>query len=368
MNHRELYYAIALHLVPGMGVGSIRHLLEKARSFEAIFALEEEQLARDFEMRKGTIRALRQFDNWKRVDEEISLIETNDIRATTLLDSSFPYRLVHNDYAPVILFYQGNIDFNAERMISFVGTRKNTEYGKDITRKIIRELSYLRPTIVSGLAVGIDILAHRAALENDLPTIAVVAHGLHTIYPSSHRSDVLRMIQQGGGVISHYFYHTASLPAHFADRNKVIAALSDATLVVESGIKGGSMITAAQAYEFDKEVLALPGRAIDSRSAGTNELIKTLRASMVTSAEDIVQILGWDLRKKPTTVTQKNLFLDLSEDEIAIIAQLKLEDVQLDKLAKICKMSTARIASTLVQLELKGVVKTLPGKVFRLIQ
>ncbi len=361
----ETYYALAVHLVPGMGEATIRHLLNQTRSFEKIFSSSTEELAA-YSIRKGVIEAIQNFNEWDRVEAEIKYMEKEQIQVVTLLDEAFPSRLLMQENTPSILFYKGAVDFNAQYMLSFVGTRKNTSYGKEITQKLIADLAHHRPTIVSGLAVGIDIIAHRTALEHDLPTIAVLAHGLHTVYPTHHHIEARKM-QERGGLVSHYWYGTPSIPTNFADRNRIIAALSGATIVVESGQRGGSMITAEHAFGFGREVLAVPGRTWDTRSQGPNYLIKTLKASLITSAKDVEYVLGWKQDKKTKNVIQKNLFNDLTEDEIAVIALIKEEEKHIDILIQNTSLSMPKLSATLVQLELKGLIKALPGKMYSII-
>ncbi len=364
-NQDETYYALALQLVPGIGEATIRHLLSQTRSFEKIFRCSLEELD-TFQLRNNIKDAIQNFSNWNMVDAQYENLEKEGIQTITLLDENFPRRLLMLENTPSVLFYKGKVEFNAQYMLSFVGTRNNTSYGKGLTEKLIGDLAYLKPTIVSGLAVGIDIIAHRSALDHGLPTIAVVAHGLHTIYPPNHRAEVLRM-QKNGGVVSHYWHGTPSIPANFADRNRVIAALGDATIVVESGQRGGSMITAEHAFGYGREVLAPPGRTIDSRSEGPNYLIKTLKASLITSADDITYVLGWDAQKKKRPVVQKNLFVDLTEEEVSVIAILKNEEKHIDAIMHGLELSMPKISAILVQLELKGIVKVLPGKVYRVV-
>ncbi len=361
----ELYHALALQKVPGMGETTLRQLVNKTRSFSKVFNVTVDELM-SYGLREVVAKSVVDFDNWQEVDSEMEFLHKEGVEAVTILDTGFPRRLLMLDSTPSVIFYKGNIDFNADKMLAFVGTRKNTSYGKDITQKLIQDLTYLRPTIVSGLAVGIDIIAHRAALEQGLPTLAVLAHGLHMVYPPSHRAEVLRMMDDGG-IVSHYCHGTPSIPANFADRNRLIAALSDATVVVESGQRGGSMITAEHAFGYDREVLAVPGRIIDSRSEGPLYLIKSLKASLISSARDISYVLGWDESKRPKTAVQKNLFVDLTEDEIEVIALLKNEEKHIDTLAHSIELSLPKLSATLLQLELKGLVKALPGKVYRVV-
>ncbi len=367
MNTKELYYAIALQMCSKIGNRTARTLVKHFRSFEKIFIAPKEELETIDGVGLNNIKVIKEFENWDLVESEVKTIEKHQIQWTLITEESFPRRLYLQEELPYMFFYNGAIDFNPDKCISIVGTRAASKYGIDQTRKIVADLARHNATIVSGLAFGIDIAAHKAAIENGLPTWAVVAHGLHTIYPPAHQSTVALAIENGGGIVSSYLYDVPSLPAFFVDRNKIVAAISDAVIVVESAKKGGSMITALMANDFNKDVFAIPGKNIDPKSAGPNHLIKTNQALLLESVKDLEYILRWDAKSRPKVV-QRNLFLDLDESQTKIVESLKQGELHIEILAQQCQLSSSQINSNLLQMELQGLVESLPGKIYRLLQ
>jgi len=299
-------------------------------------------------------------------EKEIKFIESNNIFPLFYLDKAYPNRLFHCEDAPVVLYAKGQINFNNPKVVSIVGTRKPTDYGKEFCEKIITQLVPHDPLIISGLAYGIDIFSHKSALQNKLSTVAVLAHGLDRIYPAQHTSTSQQMLESGG-LISDYKSGTNPDRENFPKRNRIVAGLSDLTIVIESSKKGGSLITAHIANDYNRDVFALPGRLSDSQSEGCNNLIKSHKAALIQSVKDIEYIMGWEVDKKRTP-SQTQLFVDLNEDEkmiTHILAQQGKESI--DNLALQAKLPMSKTASLLLALEFNGVVKSLPGKLYKLI-
>lgn len=307
-----------------------------------------------------------QSDALKRAEEEIKFIEKEKITALFFTEKIFPFRLKQCEDAPVLLYYKGSADLNAQKIISIVGTRNATNYGKKITEKIIEELSPFSPLIISGLAYGIDICAHRASLKNNLPTIAVLAHGLDLLYPGDHANTAKQMCEQGG-LLTEFISKTEMLPEFFPRRNRIVAGLADATIVIESKKSGGSLITADIANSYNREVFAVPGRLDELSSEGCNLLIKANKAMLIQSAEDVIKTLNWDVETKKEKKIQQELFKNLSGEEELIVNLLKeKKGIHIDELSIASNLPMSKTATLLLNLEFSGVVKSLPGKIFEL--
>ena len=274
------------------------------------------------------------------------------------------------DDAPLALFYRGNADLNALHVINMVGTRHATPYGQDICTRFLADLSVLCPNtlIVSGLAYGIDIHAHRAALQNHFKTIGVLAHGLDRIYPAEHRKTAVSMLEQGG-LLTEFTSGTNPDRQNFVKRNRIVAGMSDATVVIESAAKGGALITAELAESYHRDCFAFPGRCNDEYSIGCNNLIRKNQAVLITSAEDLVKAMGWESSPKTEKTVQRELFPDLSEEEVRIVKRLgKMpEGLQINTLVIDTNIPVNRMSALLFELEMKGVIRALAGGVYRLI-
>jgi len=299
----------------------------------------------------------------KRAEKEVDFILKHDITPLYYLDEAYPKRLKYCDDGPVMIFCKGKMCLNAEKTIAIVGTRKATEYGRAICKELVGSLAPQDPLIVSGLAYGIDICAHNTAVKNDLQTVAVLGHGLDRIYPVQHKKIVIEMLTNGG-VITEFLSHTKPDRENFPQRNRIIAGMSDAILVVESGIKGGSMITASIANSYNRDVFAIPGRVGDPHSAGCNFLIKSNRAVLVENAEEIEKEMNWE-RKQSLRSIQKSLFTELSEDEKTIMKFIDINGkASIDEIALRTEMTISTVSASLLELEFKGMVRTQPGKLF----
>jgi DNA processing protein len=269
--------------------------------------------------------------------------------------------------SPLMLYYKGTADLNAPKIVAMVGTRKATEYGRDMCRKIVEGLIEHNVLIVSGLAYGIDTWSHKAALDNKLETVGVLGHGLDRIYPFANRSLAEKMTETGG-LLCEYMSNTTPDRENFPMRNRIIAGISDAVVVIEAGITGGALITAEIANSYNRDVFAVPGRIVDQHSEGCNKLIKINKAALIQSANDISYLLNWDQVKVPTKNIQRQLFINLSPDEELIVNTLKEKgDLDIDTLLIETTMLPAKAASVLLNMEFEGIIRCLPGKVYRLI-
>jgi DNA processing protein len=364
--HPDLLYLISLTRVPQVGSIHARTLLQHFGSAEAIFkstasALEKiEGIGR---IRAGSIKTFRDFAG---SEKEMVFLQRYGIRALTIQDEKYPQKLLPAYDAPVLLFYKGNASLNPERSISIVGTRRNSEYGKQTTEKIIRDLAPYDVTIISGLAFGIDSIAHKSALKHGLSTLAVLAHGLASLYPPEHSQLSKQMLKQGG-LITEYISHIKAEKHHFPIRNRIVAGISDCTLVTETAVKGGSMITADLANGYHKEVFALPGRITDFKSAGCNWLIKNHQATLLEDAGDLVKMMGWEEKTAPAQKIQGDLFISLPEVEQRIVDLLKeREQMHIDVINATTGFPNSRNAGALLELEMKDLICSMPGRIYRI--
>lgn len=302
-------------------------------------------------------------------EREMEFIEKNGIRLICMGDEAYPYRLAECADAPLVLHSMGNADLNAKHIVSIVGTRHASEYGKELCANFVADLAKFVPDtlIVSGLAYGIDICAHRAALKEGLPTIGVLAHGLDRIYPNSHRSTAKSMLENGG-LLTEFMSGTNPFPQFFVQRNRIVAGMADATVVVESASKGGSLITASLANSYARDCFAFPGRTNDRYSQGCNELVSRNKAALITSAYDFVEAMNWETATtKGTTDIQTELFPELSQEEKAIIALLRenSDGLQVNQLTVALDIPISRLLPLLFEMEMKGLVKAVAGGCYR---
>lgn len=365
MRHEELMYLLALQETEGVGDITAKKLVSHFQSARQMYAAAP----KDFRILEGLPKAvldrIKGKPNFAKAEAEARFILDNGISWSVFNEASYPEKLRHCPDGPLLFFYRGNPDLHRRKIISIVGTRKATAYGIDACRELVSQLAPLDPVIVSGLAFGTDITAHMAAVEHGLHSIAVVAHGLNQVYPRQHARH-LKAILENGAVFSEFRSYHEPMPEHFVKRNRIVAGLSEATIVIESAEKGGSLITARLASDYNREVFALPGRSSDVYSRGCNNLIKTQRAQMFTGAADIIYQLNWDLKPKPKAV-QHSLFVEFSPEEQRIYAHLSHHGKELfDLLALECALPVSRLSALLLGMELKGVVRPLPGKYFEL--
>lgn len=309
-----------------------------------------------------------------RATEEMAWCEQNKVRILTISDPEYPDRLRHCPDAPMVLFVRGKANLNGLHIVDFVGTRKCTPYGQDVVSKIVKDFAVAVPdiTIVSGLAYGIDIAAHRAAIAHDITTVGVVAHGQDTLYPYAHRNEANTMATGNGAVVTEYFHGTRPEARNFLQRNRIIAGLSDASIIVESASHGGSLTTARIAQEYNREVFAVPGPINAEFSAGCNNLIRDNRAALITSAQDIIEMMQWQNAAKMEKVRQagieRSMFIELSSDEQRIVDALKEHgDSQCNNLSLYTSLPISTVSSLLFSMEMKGIVKAMSGNAYHLI-
>jgi DNA processing protein len=370
MQPDELKYYIALTLIPGVGSILAKRLISYYGSARVVLTSSRGVLQKTpgiGSVLAGSIAA-EQSQALKQAEQELLFIEKNRIKTYYCGDKDYPNLLRQCEDAPVVLFVKGDIDLNRERFLSVVGTRQATPYGQMNCEKIIGQLAERghNPVIVSGLAYGIDICAHRAALQNKLDTVAVMATGLNKIYPSAHMATARQILEQGAWA-SDFTSDTQLDRKNFLKRNRIIAGLSEATLVIESRIKGGALITADIAMTYNRDVLAVPGRTGDLASEGCNALIKQNKAALIESAADIEYALRWKQPTDKVPAKQLTLFNDLSREEQQIFTRLKEQDtVGIDTLSYQTNIVIGQLSALLIKMELKGIVKNLPGKQYTL--
>lgn len=367
MNPSLLYY-IALTSIPNIGNINAKKLIAYCSNVEQVFS--EKLSALEKIPGIGTVYAKNIIKHKEGAleiaNQELEFIEKNDITPLTVYDASYPKRLVHCEDGPLVIYTKGSVDLNSSKVISVVGTRKATDYGKDFCEKLIEELAPHTPIIISGLAFGVDVCAHKAAVKNNISTVGVVAHGLDRLYPSQHRGLANQMLGNGG-LLTEFKSGTNPDRENFPKRNRIIAGLSDATIVIESSKKGGSLITAELANCYNRDVFAVPGRVTDSYSEGCNALIKQNKAHLLQSVKDIEYLMNWEITEKNKN-NQPQLFVELSSDEKVLFDILSQQDkIAIDNLALQSKFTMSQTAALLLEMEFKNVVKSLPGKMYKAI-
>ena len=362
--HQELYYQIALSFVPGIGAKTGRVLLEKLGSAEEIFRLSPKDLKKEGVSEVKT-KGFKDPEVLARAQDELDFVIKNNVQ-TIYTGKGYPTRLAQCSDAPLLLFFKGNANLDAKKIVAIVGTRKNTDYGHKLTEELVEGLQGMEDVlVVSGLALGIDAIAHKKCLQAGVPTVGVLGHGLDRVYPYSHKLLAEQMLENGG-ILAEYPSLTLPDRNNFPMRNRIVAGMSDVTVVVESHATGGALITAQMASGYNRDVVAYPGRVSDTRSTGCNELIRRNVAGMVTKAADLIEMMNWNKEAKPKAV-QRQLFLNLREDEQKIIDFLQTRDsIHSDELFHQTGLTSSALASTLLMLEMQGLVKALPGKLFRL--
>lgn len=367
MSENELLNTLALMRVEGVGDIVAKKLINHLGSAEAVFKAKRQQILAIEGVGDILYNNLKNPEVFKQAEAEIKFISGNNISVSFYLDKDYPERLKHCIDGPVLLFSSGNISVEGRKMLSIVGTRQMTAYGADFTRKLLEDLVPLNPVIVSGFAYGIDIHAHLVAMDLGLQTIGVVAHGLNQVYPKVHKKYVAKM-EENGGFMTEFWSSSNPDKENFVKRNRIVAGLSEATIIVESAEKGGSLITANVANDYNRDVFAVPGRITDKYSMGCNNLIKTQRANLLTGAADLIYIMNWEPEEKKQKPVQKQLFISLEDDEQKVYDYLlKNGKEQLDLIALACEMPVFKLSSMLLTMELKGVIRPLPGKMFEAV-
>ncbi len=365
MDEQKLYQ-VALSLIPGVGNFLTKTLISYCGSAKAVFTSPRTKLAKIPGIGAKTVESIANSNVLKEAEKELLLAEQNEAQLLAYTDKAYPARLKQIPDAPNILYFKGNTLPDAGKTVAIVGTRQASAYGKQMTEQIIADLLPYNPLIVSGLAYGIDITAHRAALRHGLPTIGVMASGLNIIYPSAHKNTAREMLSQGG-LLTENSFNTQPEAYKFPARNRIIAGMADVTIVIEAAEKGGALITADIAHSYDREVFAVPGNLTSPQSSGCNFLIKTSKAHMYTSVKDLAEVMNWDTGKASL---QQTLALDfgLSTEESLIIQLLKEHPagLHIDELSWRTQLPLSILASTLLNLEFSNKVRSLPGKKFAL--
>ena len=366
--NEQLLYHIALTSIPNIGDITAKKLIAYCGSSEQVFKDKKSLLEKVPGIGSAYAKSIidHKTEALNIAEEELKFIKENDIVPLFYLNENYPRRLVHCEDGPILLYTKGKIDFNTQKVISIVGTRRATDYGKEFCEKIVKDLAPHNPLIISGLAYGIDVAAHKAAIKNNLSTVGVLAHGLDRVYPTQHKKTAFEMLEKGG-LASDFKSRTNPDRENFPKRNRIVAGLSDLTIVVESSKKGGSLITAGLANNYNRDVFALPGKLTDSQSEGCNLLIKTNKAALIQSVKDIEYIMNWQAQEKKKQ-KQTNLFVELSEEQKHLVSILKKkEKMPVDEISLTAKLPTSKTTSILLGLEFEGIVKTLPGKVYKLL-
>lgn len=356
-----LLYEVALSRVRGIRFSVIQHLMRCFGNAEDIFKASSARLLRVADVGPATVQAILSFHDFDAIVKECEILQQKQVRILFFTHPDYPRRLLQCADAPPLLYYKGNASLNHERMLAVVGSRKATDYGREWTRQLVSDLQGAGVIVVSGLATGIDAAAHQAALDNDLPTIGVMAHGFNRIYPPWHKPMAEKMISQGG-LLTEYGLHEEFAPYNFPARNRIVAGLCDAIVVTETGIKGGAMITCHLAGSYHRDVFALPGRVQDPLAAGCHQLIKTHQAALVETATDLLQAMGWEQRNEPVRVVQQRLPLDLNDEQQAIYNLLAGGEMHIDELLLRSGQTPGQCSSVLLQMEMNGYIASLPGK------
>lgn len=367
MKTEDLLYRIGISLIPMVGPKTARTLISYCGGVREVFEAPKKELLRIPGIGEKTARSILNQRVLLRAEQEIEYMEQHGIRALFYLDEAFPSRLRHLPDSPVLLFYKGGAELNSERIVAIVGTRRPTALGRRVCEELVEGLKPYGVVVISGLAFGIDITAHRKCLNIGIPTLGALGHGLGSIYPHQHRTTAMQMTENGG-LLSEYVSDTRPDREHFPMRNRIIAGLCDALVVVETARRGGSMISAHLACDYNRDVFAIPGRPRDEQSQGCNHLIKINKAALIENAEDLAYAMNWDLPGERRGGVQPSLFAELTETERHVVDYIKpQEKVGIDELTQALDMNNSQMAALLLNLEFKGVVQSLPGKRYMLL-
>ncbi|OMP32168.1 DNA-processing protein DprA [Mangrovimonas sp. DI 80] len=366
MTDDQLLYTLALQHIPKIGDITAKKLIQHCGTAEMVLKEKPEKLLLIDGVGKLTINEFKNPKYVKEAEAEMQFIKDNGIACLYFMNDDYPEKLKHCIDGPALMFQVGNIDLKDRHIISIVGARKITNHGVAFCERLVEELAVFNPVIVSGFAYGTDITAQKAAMNHNLQTIGCLAHGLNQIYPKTHKR-YMTSVESNGGFFTDFWSTDAFDRTNFLKRNRIIAGLSEATIVIESAETGGSLVTADIANSYNREVFAVSGRPTDLQSVGCNNLIKQQKAHLLSTPMDVPYILNWSIEQKPAVV-QKQLFVELDEDEKKVYNYLKEHDKQLlDSIALACQLPIFKIAGILLNMELKGVVRPLPGKLFEVV-
>lgn len=370
--NQDLRYILALMTIKGIGSIRARHLIEAFGSAQAVFEADASLITQIPSISQALLEGRNNQKIFQQADQELQFIEQHHIKTLIYGQEGYPHRLLDCPDAPTLLFQVGQTNLDATRIVSIVGTRNCTQYGRDMVHRFVKELKEMVPEviIISGLALGIDVESHKASLDNDVPTVGVVAHGMDRIYPSQHRSIAQQMVKQGGSILGERTTYDPFERSCFLSRNRIIAGLADATIVAESKSKGGSLVTASIANDYGRDIFAFPGRVGDSRSEGCNRLIRLNRAGLITCAQDFVEAMNWDTAANGTHAIQQSIPFEeenLSPTERLIIDALRDRgDLRISQLSDATNLDHATLLEVLLDLEMNGKIRNCPGGVYQL--
>lgn len=363
--HEQNIYLIALSMIPGIGDARIKKLVAYCGGPKEVFEQKKGFLEKIPNIGQKIAASVSSKDVLERAEKELLFAEKHGVSVISFLDNEYPSRLKHCTDSPVVLYKKGNGSINPPRSVAVVGTRNATREGKETTEKLVEELAKSGVTIVSGLAYGIDITAHKASLKFNTPTIGCLAHGLDRIYPQVHSSTAEKMLENGA-LITDFPIGTNPDRENFPKRNRIVAGMADATIVVEAAAKGGALITAELANGYNRDVFAIPGRVSDQYSEGCNNLIKYLKASLITNGADVLRSMNWDSAEPTKRQSQTKLLVDLTVEQEKVVSVLREQNHTIDRLTVLSELPMNKVASILLELEFEGIVSNLPGKVYKL--
>ena len=366
MKEEEILALLRLQKTKSVGDILAKKLIATVGNATDVFKEKKHTLQKINGIGSYVVQHLMDNSNLKLAEKELTYIHKNKIEYSYFLEDGYPKGLQHCIDAPILFFKDGTIDFTNQKMISIVGTRSMTNYGRYFCEKLIEELAIYNPIIVSGFAYGVDICAHKAAMKHNLQTIGVLAHGFDQMYPKAHKK-YIHKVNENGGFITEFFHDEKPLRENFLKRNRIVAGISKATIIIESASKGGSLVTADIANSYNRDVFAVPGKVTDLMSKGCNQLIQQNKAHLLQSSEDIVKMLNWDISRASIPI-QKELFIELNPVEEKIYDYLQKNGQQvLDFIALEVDIPVYQLATILLQMELKNIIKPLPGKMFEVI-
>lgn len=364
---QEVHFIIALLEIPNIGTAIAKKLISKYGSAKEVFSLSYEKYKELGNIGNNIIESIEKEHIFNTAIQQLEYCNNNNIEIISYYDKKYPKRLKHCFDAPLVLYFRGNCDLNNTKVIGIVGTRNATPYGKKMCSNVIEELSEQNVLIVSGLAYGIDITAHKESITSNTPTIGVLAHGLDNIYPKVH-SKIAKQMEVNGGLLTEYKINTRPNKENFPKRNRIVAGMCDAIIVIESAITGGSMITARLGNDYNRDVFAIPGRLGDVYSEGCNHLIKTNQAHLLQASKDISYILGWKTEKTTPKSIQKELFIELTKEERILIDTIsEHKSISIDEISANLKIPISKASTQLLMLEFKGLIQQLPGKVYEMV-
>ncbi len=367
MTNNELLAILRLQRIPNVGDVTAKKLLTHCGNANSIFEDKLPHLLKIDGIGSFTLKNLHHKQYLEEAERELNHILKEKTNVSYFMDENYPEYLKHCIDGPIALFHRGNVNLAKRRIVSVVGTRNITSYGSAFCEKFIEDLAPLNPIVVSGFAYGVDICIQKAAMKHGLQTIGCLAHGLNQVYPKVHAKYVSE-VEKNGGFYTEFWSTSNPERENFLKRNRIIAGMSEATIVIESSAKGGSLVTADIANSYNRDVFAVPGRADDKYSIGCNNLIKQQKAHMITSAADLVYLLDWEIEPKKNNAIQQQLFIELDDTEQTIFSYLQSNGKQLlDSIALMCGLPISKVSSTLLHMEIKGVVRPLPGKLFEAI-